>query len=169
MPIRQLFWIIMESSGTIMYWFREPAMPDEISCLCRESEGCRELIPVFCFDSREEKLTETAEYRQNVLRVTRLREELKSKGSNLLVVYNHYEIIIPSLARVLKASKVLTHPIFTASQNTPLYDFREEKFREVSHLLNMHSIPLRTTHLNGGAGRIPLPLFPSINPGSIRL
>ena len=109
----------MESKERLLYWFREPALVGDISCLCQESEGCRELVPVFCFDPREEQLMSQTESRLKVQRIALLREALKSRGSNLLVVYNSYEVIIPSLSRVLNVSNVLTHPLsFTSLSET---------------------------------------------------
>ncbi len=171
MPLQKLFFRIMEPSGRILYWFREPALIEDISCLCQEAEGCHELVPVFCFDSREGNLTEVSDRRQKALRVAQLREDLKSRGSNILVVYNFYEVIIPSLARVLKVSKVLTHPLSPtpSSKDQVLTEFREEKLKEVGHFLNMHSIDLKVSQLNNITGWMPLPVFPSINPGQIRL
>ena len=160
----------METSGRLLYWFREPALLEDISCLCQEAEGCRELVPVFCFDPREEKLSDPTELSKKSSKVARLREELKSRGSNLLVVYNFYEVIIPSLARVLQVNKVLTHRLSSCSLNHEqvIHEFREDKFKETGHLLNMHSINLKISNLNQTSAWMPLPVFPSINPGSIR-
>lgn len=161
----------MESRGRILYWFREPVFHTDLACLCQALSGCRELIPVFCFDSRESHhgLSENS-FQTQLSDVARLREELKQKGSNLLVVYNHYEVIIPSLARVLNVDRVVTHPLSGSKSGEPvtLRHFREEKFNEVQYLLKMHSIGIEVT---GPAKPVPvsiLPNFPSINPGVLK-
>src|SRR5690606_36901909 len=104
------------------------------------------------------------------VQAAKLREELKSLGSNLLVVYNFCEVIIPSLARVLNVNTVLTHPLSSAYQTdqSKMFQFKEEKLKEVSHLLNMHSINLKISKLNQSSDWMPLPVFPSINPGAIK-
>lgn len=160
----------MESQERLLYWFREPVLVGDIACLCQETEGCSELVPVFCFDQREEQMMTESESRIKVRQVARLRDALKSRGSNLLVVYNSYEVIIPSLARVLNVSKVLSHPLaFTSPSDEPLlHDFRETRLKEVGHLLNMHSIDLKISNLKNSPVWMPLPVFPAINPGQIR-
>lgn len=160
----------MESQERLLYWFREPVLVGDISCLCQETEGCRELVPVFCFDPREEQLMTESECRIKAHQAAQLRDVLKSRGSNLLVVYNSYEVIIPSLARVLNVSKVLTHPLSAVSsvKETLLHEFREARLKEVGHLLNMHSINLKISNLKSLPAWMPLPVFPAINPGQIR-
>lgn len=160
----------MELKDRLLYWFREPFLTGDIACLCQETKGCSELVPVFCFDQREENLMTESDSRFKVQQVARLRDDLKSRGSNLLVVYNSYEIIIPSLARVLKVGKVLSHPLALTSPSDEalLHDFREAQLKEVGHLLNMHSIDLKINNSKNLPDWMPLPVFPAINPGQIR-
>jgi deoxyribodipyrimidine photolyase len=81
----------METTGKILYWFREARFNGDPSSICRCLEGCRELIPVYCFDSRIDNINKIEEqpFSESSM-VAGLRDQLKLKGGNLLVVYNLY-------------------------------------------------------------------------------
>jgi len=168
----------MFESRTILYWFREPGNLPINSHGDSPFRDCSGLIPVFCFDFREERLFENREdytkYMNDVIKkVGEMRLSLQQRGSNLLILNGSYEILIPSVARVLSVDEVIAGFDSTPyNHNTAgLLDFRNRKTGEVNHLLNMHSIAMRTEDqavpnfvFDGGGN---LPAFPSINAGTV--
>lgn len=166
----------MQNGKRVLFWFRNhlsihgnPALENALSV-------CTELIPVFCFDPREFAVTTDYEKyeliaNQLITKVSGLREQLQNKGSNLLIVNNHYERIIPSLARVLSVSEVISDPLLTGNE-TKLHQsiqFRNQKAQEVKSLLNMHSIPFNYCFQPPQTERLHsfFPGFPEINSGQL--
>jgi deoxyribodipyrimidine photolyase len=153
---------------------------------CREPSWCQglhpnlfsdaiTLIPVFCFDPREKEFFndnhQFSDFNTSLLDgVSRLRSELVSKGSNLLVSNGNYEKVIPSLARVLQANEVVTfHQGTHHSVLENLASFRADSINQVAFNLNMHSIGFRLEEQASFAlpGNFNFPPFPKINPGRI--
>ncbi|MBL0342163.1 MAG: deoxyribodipyrimidine photo-lyase [Bacteroidetes bacterium] len=161
----------------ILFWFREVVSVRGNNCLLQcLDDTTTQLIPVFCFDPREIVIAEAFNQKeifvnQLVNKVLQARKNLQELGSNLLVVCDHYEKVIPSLARVLAVDQVATEAtgIEDASLTGHLSQFRNLKVFEINRLLNMHSIPLivpgqfNTLHFS----QVSFPLFPQINPGQI--
>ncbi len=166
----------MEQENKILFWFREHLSIENNGGLSQAIQCGSEIIPVFCFDPRETELARSSNnlkkfLDEQVQRIEKLRKELQLRGSNLLVVNEPYETIIPSLARVLKVSKVFTDQLVMSelSHLPELIFFRNQKAAEVFRLLNMHSIPMVLTDLVKHQNTIPttFPRFPEINPGLI--
>ncbi|MDQ3050176.1 MAG: deoxyribodipyrimidine photo-lyase [Bacteroidota bacterium] len=166
----------MDQGNKILFWFRESLCLEGTGGLCKAVADNSEIIPVFCFDPRERDLVKTsflsAGYLQDQIRsAAALRNELVKRGSNLLVVAHPYEKIIPSLARVLKVTQVITNQLSEPeiSAFPELTAFRNQKAREVSQLLGMHSIPVYFEAPGSQKHHLPasFPRFPEINPGRI--
>jgi deoxyribodipyrimidine photolyase len=162
----------MDVAGKILFWFRDPELWKEGSEAGLPKIDCSELIPIYCFDPREGQLIKKNDFHyQQSLKVYNLRNQLQQRGSNLLVVYHYYESIIPSIARVLNVTRVMSHEVEKQNTNIPvsLAIFRDQKLNEVRFLLDMHSIPLELE--SSRDTRVPdiFPAFPSINPGVIRI
>jgi deoxyribodipyrimidine photolyase len=131
---------------------------------------------MYCFDPRESTFFTDQQayqsYRYETLKgVELLRQDLVSRGSNLLITNGQYEKVVPSIARVLHAHEVVTfgHHEMQTGVIQQLMSFNSESLSQVSFQLNMHSIgfrilnfsELRSFHSNS------LPPFPKINPGRI--
>lgn len=166
----------MEKENKILFWFRENLSLEHNGGFYHAIQNSTEIIPVYCFDPRENQYSDSSNTIRNFLRdrvqnVEILRRELQLHSSNLLVVTEPYEKIIPSLARVLKVSCVITNNLVLPElSNVPdLIFFRNQKAREVFQLLNMHTIPLVLTDHGNQPDTIPasFPRFPEINPGLI--
>ena len=155
---------------------------------CREPSWCRgispqpfgdafTLIPIFCFDPRESDLFPDKQIfkrynRELISGVETLRQDLITRGSNLLVMSGHYEKVIPSIARVLQVDEVVTfnHPATQHHVFEHFMSFRENSIQEVAFQLNMHSISFRTEPLPPFGHTLTdsaFPPFPRINPGAI--
>ena len=162
----------MDTTGKILFWFREPDLMDGDLEVWPSIVDCEEFIPIFCFDPREGQLEPSINFHlQMAGSVHKLRDKLQKRGSNLLVVYHYYESIIPSIARVLNVNRVVSHNMLKHDSSIPeqIFHFREKKLSEVRHLLNMHSIPLEIEILKSVQVPDVLPAFPSINPGVIKI
>ncbi len=166
----------MEQGNKILFWFRESLNLERTGGLCRALSDSAEIIPVFCFDPRERELLLNTYISPGFLNdqirsAAALRNELVNRGSNLLVVAHPYEKIIPSLARVLKVTQVVTHQLSDPEKTAfpELTAFRNQKAREVSQLLGMHSIPIYFEAPGTQKHHLPasFPRFPEINPGRI--
>jgi len=164
----------MEYGNRILFWFRENLLLEGHVGLCKALQESIEIIPVYCFDPRESKIPHCNSWdflHQQSSAVSILRKSLQKRGSNLLVVHDQFEKIIPSLARVLIVNKVVTNELV---KNPPagemeLAEFRNQKALEVQKLLNMHSIPLFFEGPCVPGAELPsvFPGFPEINPGTI--
>ena len=163
------------SGKNILLWCREPSWCKGISP--KPFGDAITLIPMFCFDPREshhfpDKQLFERFNSELVSGVELLRQDLLSRGSNLLVVNGHYEKVIPSIARVMLVDEVVTY-YPPANQNRvfeQLMAFRENASNELSFQLNMHSIPFRAEPLPNYGQTISdptFPPFPRINPGAI--
>jgi hypothetical protein len=79
--------------------------------------------------------------------------------------------MIPSIARVLGASEVVTFNSNDASVgfSTQLHSFKSESLNDVAFNLGMHSISFRIFDLpsDSNIGSPIFPPFPRINPGRI--
>lgn len=164
----------MKQENKILFWFRNELNIQENSTLVEALFFSTEIIPVFCFDPRESGLIKPESqtyYSKLVHHVAELRQELRLKGSNLLVVHDRYEKIIPSLARVLGVNQVYTDGVAAdyKSSNQELERFRNFKALEVKQLLNMHSIAVHLGSCQRIDVRMPqiFPGFPDVNPGEI--
>lgn len=160
----------------ILYWFREDLSINGNKALHAALTQCDVLIPVYCFDPREfaclhQKGRSESSIIDLIDRVSFLRQNLQKSGSNLLVVNDHIEKIIPSLARVLNVSSVVAdyYNEGTTMNTDPIALFRNQKAMEVMNLLRMHSIPVN--FISQGTAEIPhyysVPNFPEINVGDI--
>ncbi|MFM8950399.1 MAG: deoxyribodipyrimidine photo-lyase [Bacteroidota bacterium] len=159
----------------ILLWCREPSWCKGISP--QPFGDAFTLIPIFCFDPRESDLFPDKQLferynRELVSGVELLRQDLITRGSNLLVMAGHYEKVIPSIARVLQVNEVVTfnHPPTQLHVFERLTAFRENSTQEVSFQLNMHSIPFRSESLPTSSFQVSSPAFPPfprINPGAI--
>jgi len=164
----------MESGNRILFWFRENLLLDGHEGLCKTLQESKEIIPVYCFDPREYEIQNCNSrdfLDQQGTAVSTLRKSLQKRGSNLLVVHNYFEKIIPSLARVLVVNKVVTNELVNehSFSRKELTEFRNKKALEVQNLLNMHSIPLVFEGPCAPLMELPavFPGFPEINPGII--
>jgi len=166
----------MKTGNRVLFWFRNHLSIHGNPALHNALGVCSELIPVFCFDPREIAVypdSDKHELAANQLinKISVLRNQLQNKGSNLLIVNNHYERIIPSLARVLSVNEVISDPLLTGNE-TKLYhsiQFRNQKAQEVKSLLNMHSIPFNHYNQQHPLERMHslFPGFPEINSGQL--
>jgi deoxyribodipyrimidine photolyase len=163
----------MHQENRILFWFRENLELSSNKQLISAIRNCSSLIPVFCFDPREPRLLDEEEagtFRLKLVeKVINLRNGLLNKGSNLLVVNDHYEKIIPSLARVLEVNLVVTDNTDTDFEMYPeIKNHRSKKTNELAFLLNMHSIELKSLEEQTGEYAPDIfPCFPDINPGII--
>ncbi|OQA06258.1 MAG: Cryptochrome DASH [Bacteroidetes bacterium ADurb.Bin397] len=164
----------MKQENKILYWFRDELSIQRNNALTEALFHSTLFIPVYCFDPRESGLTRNDSenhYGQIVNAVVTLRHELRLKGSNLLVVHDRYEKIIPSLARVLGVNSVYTDPLVPEYKSAfqELERFRNVKTLEVKQLLNMHSIPVHLGPQQWTQVELPhiFPGFPDVNPGEI--
>lgn len=162
------------SGKTIILWCREPSFCRGISP--SPFGDAVSLIPLFCFDPRERNCFGDAgqydKYHKMLTQnVAELRQDLLSRGSNLLVVNGQYEKMIPSIARVLGASEVVTFNDLgsSASFSGSLHSLKLDAVHQVSFNLGMHSIMFNTFDFPSDSNQAnPLfPPFPRINPGRI--
>ena len=167
----------MSNRSKILFWFREDLDIMRNKAFHDALMLSSELIPVFCFDAREQHLTHpltgspTDYFTGLIHKVSHLRNELLKRGSNLMVVHDRYERIIPSLARVLGVHQVRTEN-FSPEYRTELAEinrFRNLKTLEIRQLLNMHSIPVIVDSTSCNRILLPstFPGFPDVNPGEI--
>lgn len=169
----------MFGNRTILYWFSYPLRNTVCPYFDITFAECSRLVPVFCFDPREEQFfsNSSAFYRywnETVERVETLRSGLQSKGSNLLIVNGSYEVLIPSLSRVLNADEVVANTEISSTDliSSNLVDFRKKKTLEIQYNLKMHSITMKLENIgasqfNEYSDKFYLPPFPEINPGNV--
>lgn len=169
----------MFGNRTILYWFRDPQWNSETWQYGKSFEECSRFVPVFCFDTREEQFfNNPAEYHrywdETIECVETIRAGLRSKGSNLLIVTGSYEVMIPSLSRVLNADEVVALQIKnpTNAFSSNLVEFRNRKTNEIQYNLKMHSISMKFENCDaipqsGVSESLFLPPFPEINPGNL--
>ena len=160
---------------TILLWCREPSWCKGISP--KPFGDAVTLIPLYCVDPRESQLFPDKQLFERFRRelfsgIEVLRNDLISRGSNLLVMNGQYEKVVPSIARVLCADEVVTfnHPANQHRVFEHLMAHRENALHEVAFQLNMHSISFRTEPLpvlDYATNDPAFPPFPRINPGSI--
>lgn len=162
------------SGKTVVLWCREPSFCKGIPA--SPFGDAVSLVPLYCFDPRERGCFQDPyqfeKYHNMVLdSVLSLRNDLQTRNSNLLVVNGNYEKMIPSIARVLGASEVVTFnfPETPFLLNTTLQSFKSQSLNDVSFNLGMHSIAFRTVDppSDNSNGLPVFPPFPRINPGSI--
>ncbi len=166
----------MKNGNRVLFWFRNHLSIHRNPALVKALMDCTELIPVYCFDPREVAISvnanesETA-VNQLIIKVSKLRDQLQNKGSNLLIVNNNYEQIIPSLARVLSVNEVISDPLLIEKDRKHLLSiqFRNQKTLEVKTLLSMHSIPFNSHFQEHSSEPLHLlfPEFPEIRCGQI--
>jgi deoxyribodipyrimidine photolyase len=166
----------MKSQNRILFWFRENLNLKGNLALYKALDECSELIPVYCFDPREIAISNELENQklfinQLITKVSLLRNNLQKNGTNLLVVNDYFEKVIPSLARILQVDSVISD--LPVQENYSSFDkvsgFRYQKVIEVKNLLNMHSIPVNLSVFQPADACMPsiFPTFPEINPGII--
>ena len=140
----------MVKGNTIIFWFREELCMRDIELYEHAFYNNPEIIPVFCFDPREESFSNSNTKTQDLnfripdgIKV--FCEKLHEHGTHVVLFHDCFEKVIPSLARVLFARKVITGELILPEQsNTPsLTEFRNQKVVEVAAILSMHSIPLQ--------------------------
>jgi deoxyribodipyrimidine photolyase len=169
---------IMLSHKSVLYWLREPSLDPEQLSLQLSFEECNGFIPVFCFDSRDERFFSCKETYRNYLNktikeVADLRTKLQQKGSNLLIVNGNYEVLIPSLSRILQVNEVVTSAnLVPGNANLDeLADFRKRKTEEIEYYLRMHSISMKIEKESSNKSSFSeifyFPPFPEINPGML--
>ena len=100
----------------ILIWYRNDLRVHDHEPLFRASQSQGQIIPFYCFDSREFGKTQfgfpkTGSFRAQFLleSVSNLRENLQAKGSNLIIRCGTPEAIIPELATQLNLSDVFYH------------------------------------------------------------
>lgn len=169
----------MFGNRTILLWLRSPQWQADYSHFGISLSECSKFVPVYCFDPREEQFfNNLSDYHQywneTVESVKKLRVDLQSKGSNLLIVNGSYEVLIPSLSRVLDAKEVVANSEISASNLffSNLVEFRNQKTFEIQHHLKMHSISMKLEI--GSSQKVAqetssyyFPPFPEINPGNL--
>lgn len=104
------------SQQRILIWYRNDLRVHDHEPLFRANQTQGQIIPFYCFDEREFRETafgfpKTGGFRAQFLResVANLRENLQSKGSNLIIRYGKPEVIIPQLVTQLKVTDVFFH------------------------------------------------------------
>jgi len=151
-------------------------LPESSEGLFSKLQESIEIIPVHCFDSRELEFYPAYTNPFDFLNshkdeVQRLQNNLLKKGNNLLIVYDYFEKIIPSLARVLHVSAVVTDeiPVDSHTLQSDLTHFRNSKALEVQKLLNMHSIPVYFWKEGADLTNFPLSIIanPKLEQGDI--
>lgn len=159
---------------TILLWCREPSWCKGLSPTPFGEHVT--LVPTFCLDPREAECLSDYQaqksFRYETLKgVELLRQDLVSRGSNLLVSNGFYEKVIPSVARVLQVDEVVTFLNADAQVRVceQLLEFRADALAQVSFHLSMHSIGFRMLDLKDfqSSATPYFPPFPKINPGRI--
>ncbi len=99
----------------IIYWFRNDLRLHDNEGFLKATQAADEVIPIFIFDPRQfvpthHGFTKTGASRTQFLFecVQNLRDNLRSKGGNLLIRMGKPEAIISTLARELEVSAVYT-------------------------------------------------------------
>ncbi|NEP15915.1 MAG: DASH family cryptochrome [Leptolyngbya sp. SIO4C1] len=107
----------------ILIWFRNDLRLHDHEPLHRALEQNAQIIPVYCFDSRQFGTTafgfeKTGGYRAQFLResVAGLRQALQDRGSDLIVSYGKPEDEVIALAKALKVDAVYWHEEVTAEE-----------------------------------------------------
>jgi deoxyribodipyrimidine photo-lyase len=100
----------------IIYWFRNDLRLHDNEGFLKATQDADEVIPIFVFDTRQFNeiaplgIPKTGTFRAKFLleSVQNLRDNLRKKGSNLLVRLGKPEVIISELARELGVSTIYT-------------------------------------------------------------
>jgi deoxyribodipyrimidine photo-lyase len=103
-------------SKRIIYWFRNDLRLHDNEGFLKATQDADEVIPIYVFDTRQFKEIEplgfpkTGAFRAKFLleSVQNLRDNLRKKGSNLLIRLGKPEVIISELARELGVSTIYT-------------------------------------------------------------
>lgn len=106
---------VFRKSGIV--WFRNDLRLHDHEALSRACAECTSILPVYCFDPREygpvktRKYGKTGPYRATFVidAVRDLRERLRERGSDLIVVVGRPEEVVPALARKVGASAIFCH------------------------------------------------------------
>ncbi len=108
---------------TILIWYRNDLRVHDHEPLFQASQSNRNIIPFYCFDQREFGKTafgfpKTGGFRAQFIleSVANLRENLKNKGSNLLIRVGKPENIIPELVQQLNITDIFFHREVTAEE-----------------------------------------------------
>lgn len=179
----------------IIYWFKENNLSiEQLTSFDELFFNSNFLIPFFCLDNKLSSAADPASdqvyFHELIFRLHMLREQLKKHKSNLLILSGKPEYLLPSVARVLEVSKVITAEItseanyFYEKPTTSNQKAEEEKLQK---LLNHHSIKYlknkcvtpqviftqidesKRNSTNNMVKKFFLPPFPDINPGKIPL
>ena len=139
----------MVKGNTILFWFREELCLRDIELYEYATGNNADIIPVFCFDPREEifsnKNVQTPELNFQIPEgIAAFCEKLHEQGTHVVLFHDSVEKVIPSLARVLSARKVLTGALLLPEKSISpaLTEFKNQKVLEVASILNLHSISL---------------------------
>jgi deoxyribodipyrimidine photo-lyase len=99
----------------IIYWFRNDLRLHDNEGFLKATQKADEVIPIYIFDPRQFVPTHLGFAKTGTARaqflfesVQNLRDNLRSKGGNLLIRTGHPEAIISTLARELQVSTVYT-------------------------------------------------------------
>lgn len=118
--------------GTSLVLFRSDLRLDDHAALTKALETSANVIPVFCFDPRHFGRTphgfdKTGKYRARFLldSVRALREQLVSKGSNLVVRLGKPEDVVSNLALQTGADRVFLHSEVTYEDQQVERDLRK--------------------------------------------
>lgn len=98
-------------------WYRNDLRLHDHEALSRACAECTSILPVYCFDPREygtmknRKYGKTGPYRATFVidAVRDLRERLRERGSDLMVVIGKPEEVLPEIARKVGASALYCH------------------------------------------------------------
>ncbi|AFZ44377.1 deoxyribodipyrimidine photo-lyase (single-stranded DNA-specific) [Halothece sp. PCC 7418] len=111
------------SQQKILIWYRNDLRVHDHEPLFRASKTQGQIIPFYCFDTREFGHTgfgfpKTGSFRAQFLQesVANLRETLKNLGSNLMIRVGQPEIIIPELVTALNLTNLVYHAEVTAEE-----------------------------------------------------
>ncbi|MFP4694090.1 MAG: DASH family cryptochrome [Halothece sp.] len=111
------------SQQIILIWYRNDLRLHDHEPLFRASQTNSTIIPFYCFDEREFGKTpfgfpKTGSFRAQFIleSVANLRENLQSKGSNLLIRVGKPEKIIPELVQQLNITDIFFHREVTAEE-----------------------------------------------------
>ena len=107
----------------ILVWFRNDLRLHDHEPLHRALAQKAEIIPLYCFDPRQFSKTpfgfeKTGAYRAKFLleTVAALREEVRSRGSDLVIRQGKPETEIPALVKALNIDAVYWHEEVTAEE-----------------------------------------------------
>ena len=108
---------------TIIIWYRNDLRLHDHEPLYQACQEKADIIPIYCFDSRQFATTsfgfpKTGKYRAQFLleSVQNLRQSLEKRGSNLIVRQGLPEVEISNLAEQLKVDAVYYHQEVTAEE-----------------------------------------------------